>query len=272
MKPTETGQVAHSAAEVYETFFLPALFTQWTDRVLDAAGVRPGHQVLDVACGTGVLARAAAAWVGPDGAVVGLDLNPGMLAVARREAPDISWREGRAEALPFPDAHFDAVVSQFGLMFFADQVGALREMARVLRPGGRLAVAVWDTLANTPGYDVMVELLDRLFGPEAAKGLRAPYVLGDVPALHALFAAAGMPDATITTHPGTARYPSIADWVYTDIKGWTLAEMIDDAQYERLLAEAKATLQPFVTADGAVAFPAPAHIVAASRPRSRVVK
>jgi ubiquinone/menaquinone biosynthesis C-methylase UbiE len=98
--------------------------------------------VLDVACGTGVVAREAARRVGPAGAVAGLDRNEGMLAVARRMAPGIAWRHGLAEALPFPDGAFDAVICQFGLMFFEDRGKALGEMWRALRPGGRLAVAV----------------------------------------------------------------------------------------------------------------------------------
>ena len=90
--------------------------------------------MLDVACGTGVLARAVADRVGAKGSVVGLDVNPGMLAVAERLAPSITWRQGRAESLPFEKEDFDAVLSQFALMFFEDQVAALEEMKRVLRP------------------------------------------------------------------------------------------------------------------------------------------
>jgi len=130
MSTDERGQVTKSAAEVYEEFFVPALFQEWASRVTDAAGLRAGQRVLDVACGTGVLARAAAERVGPAGAVVGLDVNDGMLGVARRRAPQLEWRPGRAEALPFEDRSFDAVVSQFGLMFFEDRAAALAEAIR----------------------------------------------------------------------------------------------------------------------------------------------
>jgi SAM-dependent methyltransferase len=265
MSASETGQVIGSAAEVYEEFFVPALFAEWPPRVADAAGIRPGQRVLDVACGTGVLARAVAGRVGAAGSVTGLDLNDGMLAVARRKAPAIEWRQGRAEALPFDDGQFDAVVSQFALMFFADRVAALREMRRVARPGGRLAVAVWDAIDRSPGYAAMADLLQRLFGEEVASALHSPFALGDRDLLRALFAEAGLPDATIATEIGTARFPSIASWVHTDIKGWTLADALDDVQYALLLAEAERDLQPFVVADGTVAFDAPAHIVTATK-------
>jgi len=263
MEQVQSGQVNHSAAEVYEEFFIPALFHAWPDQVAEAAGIRPGRRVLDVATGTGVLARAVAERVAPGGTVVGIDINDGMLAVAKRVAPHIDWRLGRAEALPFDAASFDAVVSQFGLMFFEDRVAALREMWRVLRPGGRLAVAVWDALDHTPGYAAMVDLLLRLFGEEAAEGLRAPYNLGDVTQLRALFEAADIPGAAIQTLPGTARFPSIDAWMFTDIKGWVLADRLDEAQFARLLKEAQLALAPFVTAEGSVAFSAPAHIASA---------
>jgi ubiquinone/menaquinone biosynthesis C-methylase UbiE len=265
MSDGERGQVSRSAAEVYEEFFVPALFQEWPNRVADAAKLRPGDRVLDVACGTGVLARTVAARVGPSGAAIGLDVNEGMLAVARRKAPRLDWRSGRAEALPFDNESFDAVVSQFGLMFFEDRRAALMEMMRVLRHGGRLAVAVWDSLERTPGYATVTQLLQRLFGDRAADALRAPFALGDPDALRSLFSSAGIPNATVTTVKGTARFPSIKTWMYTDVKGWTLADMIDDTQFARLLDEAEKALRPFLVADGTVAFEAPAHIVTATK-------
>jgi ubiquinone/menaquinone biosynthesis C-methylase UbiE len=261
------GQVAHSAAQVYEEFFVPALFAQWADRVVAAAQLQPGDRVLDAACGTGVLARAARERVTTSGTVVGLDTNQGMLAVAKQVMPQIEWKHGRAEALPFDDASFDAVVSQFGLMFFEDRQRALREMWRVLRPGGRMAVAVWDRLENSPGYSKITALLQRLFGDKAADALRAPFGLGDKAVLAQLFAAAGIPDIAIRTQDGLARYPSLDAMIYTEIKGWTLADMLDDAQYARLRTEAARELAPFVAGDGSVAFSAPAHIVTATRMR-----
>jgi SAM-dependent methyltransferase len=265
MNEVERGQIDTSAAEVYEEFFLPALFQEWAGPVADAARIAVGQRVLDVACGTGVLAREVANRVGPAGSVVGLDVNEGMLALARRKSPAIEWRRGPAEAMPFDDQQFDAVVSQFGLMFFEDQRAAIEEMARVLRPGGRLAVAVWDSLDNTAGYAAMTALLERLFGAEVADALRAPFTLGDVDELHALLADTGLTGVEVRTRTGTARFPSIQAWVYTDVKGWTLAGMLDEAQFEQLQSEAETELQAFVTAQGAVAFRSPAHIITAAR-------
>jgi SAM-dependent methyltransferase len=267
MSRIASGQVSTSAAEIYEEFFVPALFLEWAPRIAEAAGVEPNQRVLDVACGTGVLARAVAERVKPGGTATGLDINEGMLAVARRKAPAIEWRHGAAEALPFDDAAFDVVVSQFGLMFFQDRAQAIGEMLRVLRPDGRLAVAVWASLDRTPAYRAFASLLDRLFGAGAAEALRSPFVLGDTAGLRALFRDAGVPDAQLVTHEGRGRFPSLESWVFTEVKGWTAADLIDEAGYRRLLAEAERELRPFVAPDGTVTFAMSAHIVTTTKRR-----
>lgn len=254
------GQVSRSAAEIYDELFLPALFAQWAPRIAEAAAISPGQRVLDVACGTGVLAREAQRRITPGGSVVGLDINAGMLAVARRKEPAVDWREGRAESLPFEDGAFDAVVSQFGLMFFEDKPGALREMTRVVKPGGRLAVAVWDALERSEGYAAMAELVEKLFGARMARELRAPFDLGDGDALRALFHKAGVEGAEIASVDGSARYPSLEVWLHVDVKGWTLADLIDDDQFEKLRTSAEEELARFVQPDGSVAFRSPARV------------
>ncbi len=259
MEEAERGQVATDAAEVYEAFFVPALFGQWPDRLLGAAAVGPGDRVLDVGCGTGVLARGALSLVGGAGQVVGVDPNPGMLAVARRSSDRIEWVEAVAERLPFEAGRFDRIVSQFALMFFTDRAAAIQEMARVLRPDGTVAVATWAPLDETPGYAAMVGLLRQLFGEPAAQALRAPYVLGEHDDVRALLEEA-FEDIVVATVPGVARFESIEAWVHTDIRGWTLANLIDDDQYETLLREARRELASFRTTDGSVAFDAPALI------------
>ncbi len=261
----QRGQVSAEAAETYDAMFVPALFQPWAPRVADAAGVNAGESVADIACGTGVLARELARRVGPAGSVVGIDNNPGMLAVARRQAPDIEWREARAEALPLPDASLHAVLSQFGLMFFDDRVAALDEMWRVLRPSGRLAIAVWDSLEHSPGYRLLARLLRELFGDDAAASLDAPFCLGDIQVLRGLLSASRIRDAHIATHAGEARYPSLEAWIVMNVKGWTLGGMLDDRQLERLLSRARQTLHGFVAGDGSVHVPTPAHIVTATR-------
>ncbi len=252
-----------AGARAYENLHVPALFAQWCPRVLDAARVGVGDRVLDVACGTGVLAREAAGRVGPGGSVAGIDPGPGMLAVAKELAPHVEWREGVAEALPYPDRSFDAVCCQFGLMFFGDRSRALGEMIRVLKPGGRLAVAVWDSLENSEAYPIEVELLERLAGTDAADALRAPFVLGDTDALGALFEDSGVGSVAVATHDGTARFPSVEAMVEADLRGWlpVMGVLLNEELIQDILKEASGALAEYVTDGGQVVFRAPAHVV-----------
>lgn len=261
---------AVAAATAYEKLHVPALFLQFAPLLADAAGISTGQRVLDVACGTGVVAREAAERVGDGGQVSGLDAAPGMLAVAARLAPGVDWREGDACALPYVDASFDAVTCQFGLMFVPDRARAAAEMLRVLVPGGRFAVAVWDALERSAFYRDLVGLLEHRAGRAAADALRAPFVLGEREALGALFRDAGAVAVDVATHHGTGRFPSVRTLFEADLRGWlpVMGVELDDALIESLLAAAEPLLQPYVTPTGAVAFDTPAHIVSGRRAAS----
>ena len=262
-EPVAQSQV--EAAKAYESFFVPALFGQWATAVADAARIGPGQRVLDVACGTGVLAREARGRTGPSGYVAGLEPDPGMLTVARELAPDVDWRQGVAESMPFPDESFDAVVSQFGLMFFSDRRRALQEMMRVLTPGGRLAIAVWDGLAGIPAYAAEVALLERLAGAAAADALRAPFALGDRNRLRALVEEAGAGAVSVNTERGTARFPSLRAMVEADLRGWlpVMGVTLAEERIARILDEAEAALDGYATPDGRARFDVAAHVVTA---------
>ena len=206
--------------------------------------------------------------MGSTGSVAGVDPVPGMLAVASRLASGIEWRQGTAESLPFPDRSFDVVMSQFGLMFFTDRLQALREMLRVLAPGGRLVVAVWDELDKTPAYAAEVALLERIAGRRAADALRAPFVLGDRDELATLFGEAGVASVSIATHRGTGRFPSARVMVEADLRGWlpVMGVLLPEDQIGRILEEAEHVLSQYITSDGRVSFDAPAHIVMGTKP------
>jgi SAM-dependent methyltransferase len=191
-----------------------------------------------------------------------------MMAVAERLAPSVTWRDGVAESLPFADRSFDAVVCQFGLMFFADRRQALREMLRILDRQGRLAIAVWDSLDNIPAYASAVKLLEEEAGRAAADALRAPFVLGNRDELTTLFAAAGLASAEIATHEGTARFPSIRTMVEADLRGWlpVMGVELSEEQIGRILQRAERSLEPYADASGRMVFRLSAHLVTATKP------
>jgi SAM-dependent methyltransferase len=253
------------AATVFEAFFVPALFGQWPGPMLDTAKVHPGDHVLDVGCFTGVLAREAHSRVGPSGRVVGMDRNPGMLAVAKQVAPEVTWQEGDLKALPFEDASFDVVASGFGLPYF-DRTPMLREMWRVLKPGGRMILSVWDSLENIPAYSILVALLQHKVGPRAADALRVPFSLGDPERLKSIFREADI-DVKIARRQGTVNYPSVRSWVLTDVTGWfpMVDVNVDKRLYDELLQEAEHALHAFIQPNGTVVFPIFVHIALATK-------
>lgn len=253
-------------AEVYEELFVPALLEQFSKIVADLAEIQSGQAVLDVACGTGVVAIEAANRAGSASKVTGLDPNPQMLEVARRKDNRISWVEGKAENLEFMDGSYDVVVSQFGLMFFDDKPAGLKEMMRVLKPGGKLTVAVWDSIENATGYAALMEPLKRLFGDTVTQAYSAPYVLGDEEKLRSLCNKAGIKDAEIIKKSLPVSFESVEALVYAErMCVWSLGGLLNKSQFEALLEEAKQVLRPYTKPDGSVTFPMSALIIKATK-------
>jgi SAM-dependent methyltransferase len=266
----ERWQVTGSAAEVYERQLVPAIFGPWAPRVLDLAAPVGGERVLDVACGTGVVARLAAERVGPDGQVVGLDLNPGMLAVAAGlpvQGAPTGWVQADAGRLPFQDRSFEVVCCQLGLQYVPDRAATLVEMARVLTPGGRLAAMVWRSIDRSPGFAGLAEALDRHLGPAVGAIMRAPFGLGDEGALRGLVAGAGFQDVGVDRQAGTVRFGSAREFLLAQGAGSPLAGPIGAAGPEAragLLAEVEAALAPWQGAAG-LAFPIEALLIGGRR-------
>jgi SAM-dependent methyltransferase len=203
------GEVPMNPAETYERYMVPALFAPAAEHLLAVARLRPGERVLDVGTGTGIVARLAAPNVGPTGSVAGLDASPAMLSVARAMAAEegltIDWNEGQAEALPYPDERFDLVLSQFALMFFTDRAGALADMRRVLIPGGRVALSVFEGIDRHPFYQALDVAIERRLGMSAVGEI---FGLGDADALVASLTRAGFRDAVVEPFPITASFPN----------------------------------------------------------------
>jgi ubiquinone/menaquinone biosynthesis C-methylase UbiE len=246
-----------SAPENYERYFVPVIGAPLAADLIDTAALRPSERVLDVACGTGVVARLAVERVGPTGTVAGLDLNPGMLAVARAVTPpglSIEWHEASAKAMPLPDEEFDVVLCQLGLQFVPDKPAALLEMRRVLAPGGRLAI-------NVPGptppiFAIVDEALERHIGPEAAGFVRMVFSLHDPDEIRNLINGAGFHDVDVQPGTKTLRLPPPEDFLWQYVQSTPLAAMVaqvDDQSRAALERDVVAKLQEFVK-DGALMF------------------
>ncbi len=228
-------------AETYEQFMVPTLFGPWATRLVQAADPQPGERMLDVACGTGIVARTVAPLVGEQGEVVGIDINPNMLEVARSTDRDagleIQWREGAAEALPFPDSEFDLVVCQFALMFFEDRNAALAEMYRVLKPGGRVALATWQGLDRHPFYRSLDEVIRRKLG---MSGIGDIFGLGDTDELRALMERAGFRNVHIEQASMPARFPEpdqfLAGEIDVDTAAIPAMQRLDPDQRQEIVA------------------------------------
>jgi ubiquinone/menaquinone biosynthesis C-methylase UbiE len=263
-------QVGGDAADLYERHLVPAMFASWAPLLLEAADVRPGERVLDVACGTGVVARLAAERVGGAGRVVGLDVNAAMLAVAGSLPPPagaaIEWCEASVLAMPLPDSAFDVVLCQQGLQQFPDLLAALAEMHRVLRSPGRLAACVWGRIERSPGMAALVEALERHVSLAAANNRRAPFALGDADELRGLVDDAGFYDVSVRTMTGTARFPSPEKLVELQLAATPLSTLggVSDEAFAAVVSDVNAALRPDVTAGG-LTFPMEAHLVVARK-------
>jgi ubiquinone/menaquinone biosynthesis C-methylase UbiE len=255
-------QTSLEAAEAYETLFVPAMFAEWAPQLCDVAGLARGQSVLDVACGTGIVARTAAERVGDQGRVTGLDLNEAMLTVARRLRPDLEWHPGDARNLPFPDRSFDVVLCQAALMFFPRPEEALSEMARVA--AGTVALQVWGTLESSAGYSRFAKIVARHAGEDAVRLFDTYWVHGDLDELRTLAEGAGLTITDTSTREGAVRVPSLDAFVTTEVESTPLRDRIDEKTYQRIRDDAVEELASFEDSDGGAAIPIVGHLVAAS--------
>jgi SAM-dependent methyltransferase len=260
-------QLEGDAAELYERYPGRYILGPWAPGLVDLARLGAGERVLDLACGTGAIARVAAERVGASGRVTGLDLNAGMIAVARSlPAPAgaaIAWIERSAQDTGLPDRCLDVVLCQQGLQFFPDRIAALREVRRVLVPGGRVAISVWRT---TGVYNVAVgKALTRHIGAGAASRFCASRKVPEDKELIELAAAGGLQDARLHIQKRTVRLPSVDRFVLGHLAGTPLAaelRAMSDAARTALGRDVAQELSAY-REGGGVAFPEEITVVTA---------
>jgi SAM-dependent methyltransferase len=197
------AKASTTAMSFYDEIMVPRWFEPWARLLLDKLGPESGQAVLDVACGPGTVTRLAAQRVGPKGSVTGCDLSPAMLELARSKSSidgsaTIEYLECPADALGVPDETFDLVTCQQGLQFFPNRIAALAEMRRVLRPGGKLGIAVWCSIEDCPPFLALADALNQVLGTEIANVYKGgPWGLADSASLIQLANDSGFVDVEV---------------------------------------------------------------------------
>ncbi len=252
---------------------------QWlgeaTELMLDQAGVGPGAQVLDLAAGAGGQTIAAARRVGPNGRVVATDISPRILAYAAdaaREAglENVEIQEMDGEALAFEDGTFDAVISRVGLIYFPDQQGALREIHRVLKPGGRLSAIVYSTAERNPFFSIPVGIIRRIAGlPAPAPGLPGPFSLGSPGVLDTAYENAGFEDVDVRAVDAPVRFATAAECVRFERESFgalhAMLAGVSEAERDQAWSEIETELGQFESSAG---FEGPCQLLVGGARRS----
>jgi SAM-dependent methyltransferase len=237
-------QISDDLVKMHVDYLVPIIFAPWAHHLTEIAAIESGHHVLDVASGTGVVARAARMEVGMRGKVTGLDHNEDMLAVARQQASPIDWHLGDAAHLPFEDNSFDRVLCQFALTFIDNRIAAIREMLRVCKP---------DPLDHSHGYSALVQLTRKYAGVRAANRLASPWSLSESGQMDALLQSAGVNEYECHERVGIARFPSIESFIEVHLRLAGEFNNIGSLDLTGLLSAAEHVLAPITLPGGEVA-------------------
>ena len=245
-----TPEVSDDLVRLHEQYLVPAIYAQWAARVAEISEIDIGHHVLDVACGTGTLARAVQLETGLSGKITGLDRNPKMLASAREKSSGIEWKLGDATAMPFEKNQFDRVMCQFALMFISNRVATIKEMLRVCKPDGLVVLATWGPLLQAGAYASLIDLVKKYLGPAAAMKLSQPWALGKPGAMDALLLSSGVNEYECHQRVGQASYPSMRAFVETHLRLAGEFDTLSEQDLEEIYNTATTQLSPFLTPGG----------------------
>lgn len=257
-----------TVAQAYESHMVPGMFAHWAAFVVSLVAARSGEQVLDVACGTGIGAREAARVVGPTGRIVGVDIDPGVIELARGlvqgSGTPFEWHCASALQMPFENAVFDLCLCLQGLQFLPDRSAGLAEMRRLLKPSGRLAASIWGPLAHNKGHSAVVQALEDQ-GVDASAAKRA-CSFSDPEAIREAAARAGFSRIHLRTEDGISHFKSLDSFIYGMTVGSPSTRhavaLLSESGRDRFIKQVKMTLEPYMTS-GELQYPMRTHVLLA---------
>lgn len=269
---SKNWQLATEGAQRYETILVRAILGPFARALVDWASLPAAGVVLDVGCGTGAATRAAAAQMNPAGKVIGVDVNAGMLRVAQALPPvpgaQIAWRQASAYDLGLADASVDAILCAQSLQFMPQRADALRQMWRVLKPGGALTLSLWCAIEQSPYFAALVEAVATHIDPDTAAGLGSAFNWHDLDDIQGHLRAANFTALTATVAELPLALPPLADFVPRHISATPMGPgyaAASDAARAAILAAMTAALADYQDATG-VRVPFRSHLIRAQRP------
>ena len=271
-KSNDSGfQLAGSAPENYERY-VKVFLAPFVEAIMQRAKLEPGNAVLDLACGTGFVARAASGLVGSTGRVAGLDINGSMLEVARvastNSNPPIEWHEASAEEMPFEDAKLNALLCSQGIMFFPELRKAVNEMHRVTATGGRIVASFWaGPMERSPYMEATRLRLEKAL-PEGSVGINDQGWRLDWEEIAAIFRDSGFEAIITETIEEMVSLPPVAEFLPGHVASLPCAnefEALEPAVRQLLYNDVTNDLAAYIQGDGTVLVPFVVYVVAGTR-------
>lgn len=270
MNPSHHYDLPSDGVEVYERFIVAGVMKPFAHGVIEAAHLSSGQALIDVACGTGIVARMTKPIVGGSGRVVGVDINAAMLTMAAQlaqiERIAVEWREASVTGLPFETSSFDVALCHHGLQYFPHRVDALTEIRRVLRPGGRLVASVWRPVRYNPGHHAFANALEKYVSALAAAERRTPFSFSEPTDVREAFMSAGFENTNITLDARVARFPSPKAMIEIMVQGSPLAKVLDPMSRDamsRVVEAVSRDLEPYLD-DVGLALPMQSWVISAT--------